>query len=113
MQRSSKTHSLGPQHLSTWKAGSAYLKVNGDLASKAAVAMLLSNGTANPAQSSSVCVDNLELSVHLALILDGVLDLRVFQDLIVQARPIAVHLKQRRRSVMSRLRSTPAALLLQ
>jgi len=39
--------------------------------------MLLGNSTANAAHSGSVCVDNLELPVHLALILDGLLDLRV------------------------------------
>ena len=58
--------------------------------------MLLGNFTANPAQSSSVCVDNLELPVHLALVLDGVLDLRVCQNLIVETRAIAVHLLQQR-----------------
>lgn len=69
-----------------------YPEVDGDLASKAAVAMLLGNGPSKPAKGGSVRVDNVKLPVHLALVLDGVLDLRVCQDLIIQAGPIRVHL---------------------
>ena len=45
--------------------------------------MYFSNGTPDPAECGSVCVDNLQLAVHLALVLDGVLDLRVCQDLVI------------------------------
>ena len=74
------------------QAKSVYLEVNRDLACKATVAMLLGYLATNAAQSGSVCVDDLELPVHLALALDGLLDLRVCQNLIVQTSSIAVHL---------------------
>jgi len=78
--------------VSAGQAKRVYLKVNGDLACKATVAVLLGNFTANAAQSGPVCVDNLELPVHFALVLDGLLDLGICQNLIVQTRSIAVHL---------------------
>lgn len=73
----------------------AYPEVNGDLASKAAVAVLLGNGAPNPAKGCPIRVDNIKLPVHLALILDGVLNLRVSQDLIIQAGAIGMHLLHR------------------
>ena len=78
--------------VSAGQAKWVYLKVNGDLASKATVTMLLGNLPANAAQSGSVCVHNLELPVHFALILDGLLDLGICQNLIIQTSSIAVHL---------------------
>ena len=61
--------------------------------------MLLGNGSSKPAQGSSVSVDNVKLSVHLTLVLDGILNLRICKDLIIQTRPIGVHLRQQHTDV--------------
>ena len=82
MRQSSCVNYIHPGSTQTAKA-IPYLEVDGDLASKAAVSMLLGNGATKPAKSGSVSVDNVKLSVHLALILDGILDLGVCQDLII------------------------------
>ena len=69
--------------------------------------MLLGNGAANSAQSGSVSVNNLKLSVHLALILDGILDLRVCKNLIIQTRSIGVHLVQQYKHVRENIQLCP------
>jgi hypothetical protein len=71
-----------------------YLQVKGEGASKAAVSVQSRNGSTDAAESGAVCVDNAQLPVHRALLLDGRLHLRVCQDLIIQHRPIAVHLQK-------------------
>ena len=70
----------------------AYLQVKREGAGKAAVAVQLGDGAAHAAEDGAVRVEDLVLPVHAALVLDGLLDLSILQDLIVQHRTVAVHL---------------------
>ena len=90
--------------------GKVYLEVNGDLASEAAVAMLLGNGAPKPAKGGPVSVDNLKLSVCLALVLDSILDLGVCQDLIIQAGAIGMHLLQWQSDISTSIQPIPHSL---
>ena len=70
-----------------------YLQIKGQAAGEAAVAMQLGHGSAHTAKGGAVCVQDLVLPVYAALGLDGILDLSILQDLVIQHRPIAVHLQ--------------------
>lgn len=69
--------------------------------------MLLGNGAPKPAKGGPVGVDNLKFTVYLALVLDSILDLRVCQDLIIQAGTIGMHLLQWHSNISNSIQLIP------